>query len=120
MAKSLMILLMVMMCIGCASQKPKYVTKIETITVYKPVYTPPQSIQNLTPIERPDLKTNYLSEADKKDPGKVAKAILESEAQLRNYAEQLENQNNVLMEIYKRPADPIPPPTRVIEMINSK
>lgn len=111
--------LVALLSIGCASTKTKYVTKIETVTVYKPVYTPPESLKDVKVIERPDLKSNYIVVVDKEDPGKVVKILLESMAQLRAYAEQLENQNKVLLEIHMRPADPIPPTTRTVETINN-
>ena len=117
MLKNISLLVVLVLLFGCSSNKPKYITKLETVTVYKPVYTPPESVQRIEPIDRPDLKTNYIVVEDKSDPGKVVKIVIESMAQLRAYAEQLENQNKVLLEIYKRPADPLPETERSVKTI---
>jgi hypothetical protein len=95
MKKLLCCLLTTILLCSCAS-KP---AKIETVTVYKPVYTPPESIKDIKQIPRPDVSSNYLTEQDKLDPGKVVKSLLETIAQLRIYAEQLENNDKAYRDI---------------------
>jgi len=101
-----------LLCLGCASNSPK---QIETITIYKPVYTAPKAAKDLKDIERPDVSSNYLSEQDKKDPGKVVKTLLETIAQLRVYAEQLENNEQACRAMLDVPSDPVPEPTHSVE-----
>ena len=105
--------ILVLLISGC-STSTKYVTRVETVTVYKPVYTPPEELQDLEVIPRPDLVTNYLENEDKTNPGHVVKVTIESIAQLRTYAEQLETQNGVYREAFSKPADIVPEPERSV------
>ena len=82
-------IILAIMVMGCSTTPTKYVTRIETVTVYKPVYTPPENLKNLPKLVRPELATNKLSPEDVQNPGHVVKLTIESIAQLRTYAEQL-------------------------------
>ena len=78
---------------GCSTTpKPEVVTRIETVTVYKPVFRVPDELKKFPTLQRPDLPTNYLTNDDKDNPGHVAKVVVESMAILREYAEALEDQ----------------------------
>jgi hypothetical protein len=107
---------------GCSTKigKTKYITKIETITIFKPVYTPPKEIQKMKIIRRPNLITNKLNESDKKNPGKVIKYVISSMAQLRTYAEQLEEQITTYRKILNKKADPIPENTKTTKTIEGE
>ena len=104
------------MVTGCASTgKTKFITRVETVTVYKPVYTPPTELQEMKQLERPDLATNHLTNADKANPGLVIKSTISSIAQLRTYAESLESQNDAYRKVLSKPADPIPETKRSVK-----
>ena len=83
---------------GCASQEVKYIDKIRTVEVEKPVWTPPEQLVNLPIVPRPDVASNQLTEEDKQDPDKVIKIMIQEIIQLRTYAEQLENNEKVVRE----------------------
>jgi len=118
-AKLILLLSFVTMT-GCASTgKTKFINRIETITVYKPVYTPPTELKNLKVIQRPDLQTNHLTADDKANPGLVVKTVIASEAQLRTYAEQLESQNDAYRKLLSKPADPVPETERSVTTYES-
>lgn len=118
--KIIMLLLLTAVVTGCASvPETKYVTRVETVTVYKPVYTPPPELQNLPEINRPDLATNYLSAEDKQRPGHVVKTVVESIAQLRTYAEILEGRIEVYKRALEKPAEEVPEPTTTITSTES-
>jgi hypothetical protein len=108
------VLLVVATLIGCATPQIKYVTRIETVTVYKPIYTPPTQLRYLPTIPRPDLATNYLNPEDAQKPGHVVKLTIESVAQLRTYAEQLEDQIMVYRRVLLAPSDPLPEPSTTV------
>lgn len=120
MANQIKLILLVMLLFittGCATTKTEYVTRVETVTVYKPVYTPPKDLQELEDINRPDLATNYLTKEDKNRPGHVVKVTVEAMAQLRTYAEMLESRIAVYKEALSRPADPLPEDEKKVELI---
>lgn len=102
---------------GCAHTDPKFITRVETVTVYKPVYTPPSELQQLEDIPRPDLATNHLTLEDKQQPGKVVKITIEAMAQLRAYAEMLETRIDVYKKALSRPADPLPENEKKVDII---
>lgn len=108
-----------LLTVGCATTPTKYVTRVETVTVYKPVYTAPQELRELPVIPRPDLVTNKLTPEDVNNPGHVVKLTIESVAQLRTYAEQLEDQLEVFRGVLLKPSDPLPEPhTTVSETVD--
>lgn len=104
---------------GCASTDTKYVTRVETVTVYKPVYTPPKELQDLKPIKRPDIATNHLKKEDVDRPGHVAKLVVETIAQLRSYAEELEGRINTYEEVLSKPSEPLPENTTTVDVVES-
>lgn len=118
-SKVLFLLLLSVLMVGCASTEPKYVTRVETVTVYKPVFTPPKDLQNLSEIKRPDLATNYLSKEDKDRPGHVVKVVIEAMAQLRTYAEMLEDRNKLYRDALSQPGEELPEPVTTIETTES-
>lgn len=112
-------IILAIMVMGCSTTPTKYVTRIETVTVYKPVYTPPENLKNLPKLVRPELATNKLSPEDVQNPGHVVKLTIESIAQLRTYAEQLEDQIEVYRGVLLKSSDPLPEPhTEISETVD--
>lgn len=117
--KLILLALLMTTVVGCASTETKYVTRVETVTVYKPVFTPPEDLQQLEDIQRPDLATNYLTKDDKERPGHVVKVTIEAMAQLRTYAEMLEDRINVYKQSLNKPGEELPEPVMTVETTES-
>lgn len=116
----LLIAILSIFVVGCSSTKDvKYITRVETVTVFKPVHTPPKQLQDLPEIVRPDLATNRLSKQDKENPGYVVKIVIESIAQLRSYAETLEARIAIYEDVLSKPADTVPDPITTVEVTES-
>lgn len=106
--KIAIVILLITVTIGCSNTK--YVPQIQTNTIYKPVYTPPENIVNLQPISRPDLRSNHLTKQDSEKPGFVIKVLIETIGQLRTYAEKLENNIDVYKSALLPQSTPKPKP----------
>ena len=83
---------------ACGSTQIKYVDRVETIEVEKPVFTVPQEIKDLKPLERPKLEYNNLTETDKQDPDKVIKSAIKSIIQLQTHVEKHEVREEKILE----------------------
>ena len=107
----LLIGVIVALMVGGGTTQTKYVTRIETVTVYKAVPTVPENLKNIPKVNRPDLTVNHLTPADKTDPDKVARAVVASEAQLRAYIQQLEDNEKAFREYANQPPPELPEST---------
>ena len=96
------LILLILLISGCASKpEVKYITRIETVTVEKPIFRIPKELQELQEIHRPKLPTDDLVIEDKNNHGKVSKVVISSFAKLRSYTEELERRINVYTEALK-------------------
>lgn len=70
--------------------KQNYINTITTQEVTKKVLVCPANHRDIRKGKRPTLAIHLLTEADRKDPGKVAQAYKITVKQLQGYAQQVE------------------------------
>lgn len=111
----LLLLIVITTLVGCRTIQQ--VVKVETVTVYKAVYTPPKELQDIPIVPRPDIATNYITREHYVKPGEVAKMSIEAQAQLRAYIEKLEENERIFRDILGVPPDRLPESETTTELI---
>lgn len=98
----IMVLLLCVCLSGCSlffKKEKEYVYITKTIEVDKPVFQCPSKLKEMNYPTRPSLHIWELTEQDATDPGKVAQYYKASIKQLLNYAEELEQTEQIVEKV---------------------